>query len=152
LAPRETAGHQSDRASKGTDLNVMLGRRIRLRRTLLGMSQARLAAQLSVSQQQVALFESGEGRLFASHIYLLGRALGVPVDFFFGLSGPRQDAAVSMTTTEPSRSPSPMTERIGTSNDGRLDQEVQQWIQAFSRIPPGDSRSRLLDLIYRLSG
>lgn len=116
------------------------------------MSQARLAAQLSVSQQQVALFESGEGRLFALHIYLLGRTLGVPVDFFFGLPEPRQGAAVSMTTTESSRSPSPPPERIGMSNDGRLDQEVQQWIQAFSRTPPGDNRKRLLALINRLSG
>ncbi len=129
----------------------MLGRHIRLRRTLLGMSQARLAAQLSVSQQQIALFESGEGRLFASHIYFLGRVLGVPVDFFFGLSGPRQDAAVPMVTTESSRSPGPPTDSIETSNDGRLDQEVRQWVQAFLRIPPGDSRSRMLALINRLS-
>jgi transcriptional regulator with XRE-family HTH domain len=86
----------------------------------LGMSHARLAAQLSVSQQQVALFESGEGRLFASHIYLLGRALRVPVDFFFGLSDARQNAAVPMMIFEPSKSPSPPIERTGTSNDGRL--------------------------------
>ncbi len=130
----------------------MLGRRIRLRRTLLGMSQARLAAQLSVSQQQVALFESGEGRLFASHIYLLGRALGVPVDFFFGLSVSRQNAAVSIVTTELSRSPGPPTDSIEISNNGRLDQEVRQWVQAFSQIPPGDGRSRMLALIKRISG
>jgi len=116
------------------------------------MSQARLAAQLSVSQQQVALFESGEGRLFASHIYLLGRALGVPVDFFFGLSVSRQNAAVSIVTTELSRSPGPPTDSIEISNNGRLDQEVRQWVQAFSQIPPGDGRSRMLALIKRISG
>ncbi len=135
----------------GSDLDVSLGRRVRLRRTLLGISQAQLAAQLSLSQQQIALLERGEGRLFASHLYLLGRVLGVPVDFFFDTGEPGPVASNPLPSATHGKEPDPSGSSFGLEIDGRSDREIRQWIKMFLQIPPGINRSRLLTLVKRLA-
>lgn len=135
----------------GSDLDVSLGRRVRLRRTLLGISQAQLAAQLSLSQQQIALLERGEGRLFASHLYLLGRVLGVPVDFFFDTGELGPVASNSTPSAEGAKELDTSGSSIGLEIDGRSDREVRQWIRVFLKIPPGVNRSRLLTLVKHLT-
>jgi len=135
----------------GSDLDVSLGRRVRLRRTLLGISQAQLAAQLSLSQQQIALLERGEGRLFASHLYLLGRVLGVPVDFFFDTGEPGPVVSNPTPSAEGSKELDPSGSSIGLEVDGRSDREIRQWIKVFLQIPPGVNRSRLLILVKQLT-
>ncbi len=122
-----------------------------MRRTLLGISQAELAAQLSFSQQQMALLERGEGRLFASHLYLLGRVLGVPVDFFFGSEELRPVAGAPASIGNREREPTPSDTNFDMDGDRRSNREVRLWIKAFLRIPSGTSRSRLLTLIIHLA-
>jgi transcriptional regulator with XRE-family HTH domain len=134
----------------GSDLDVSLGRRVRLRRTLLGISQAQLGAQLSLSQQQIALLERGGGRLFASHLYLLGRVLGVPVDFFFDTGEPGPVASNPTPSAKGAKELNPSSS-IGLEIDGRSDREVRQWIRVFLQIPPGVNRSRLLMLVKHLT-
>ncbi len=134
---------------KGTEIDAMLGKRIRLRRTLLGLSQAQLAAQLSFSQQQVALLERGEGRLFAAHLYLLSRVLGVPVDFFFGAGA--QQSVGGGTESYANDKPENAGSSLDFEGDQRSSREVRLWVKAFSRIPPGENRTRLLGLIKRLA-
>ena len=129
-----------------------MGRRVRIRRTLLGLSQAELAAQLSFSRQQMALVERGEVRLFASHLYLLGRVLGVPVDFFFGLEEAQSDASAPASTSSHGTDPIPADTSLDVGSDWRSNREVRQWIKAFLRIPSGTSRSRLLTFIIYLAG
>ena len=134
---------------KGTEIDAMLGKRIRLRRTLLGLSQAQLAAQLSFSQQQVALLERGEGRLFAAHLYLLSRVLGVPVDFFFGV-GTQQPVSGSTASYANDKS-GHAGSSLDFDDNQRSSREVRLWVNAFLRIPPGENRTRLLGLIKRLA-
>jgi transcriptional regulator with XRE-family HTH domain len=57
--------------------------RIKERRTNLGMSQGRLAAAIGVSFQQVQKYERAISRVSASRLYLMSRALDVPVPYFF---------------------------------------------------------------------
>jgi transcriptional regulator with XRE-family HTH domain len=135
----------------GSDLDVSLGRRVRLRRTLLGISQAQLAAQLSLSQQQIALLERGGGRLFASHLYLLGRVLGVPVGFFFDAEESGPVASNPTPSAKGAKEPDSSGSSIGLEIDGRSDREVRQWIRVFLQIPPGINRSRLLMLVKHLT-
>ena len=67
-------------------VDVHVGNRVRLRRTLLGMSQTHLAEALGLTFQQVQKYESGFNRIGSSRLYHLSLIFGVPVsDFFEGL-------------------------------------------------------------------
>ena len=57
--------------------------RLRERRIVLGISQAKLAAALGLTFQQVWKYEQGKSRIGAGRLYEFGKALGVSVTFFF---------------------------------------------------------------------
>ncbi len=64
-------------------VDVHVGGRVRLRRTLLGMSQTDLAGALGLTFQQVQKYERGFNRIAASRLYHLCHILDVPVGYFF---------------------------------------------------------------------
>jgi len=70
-------------ANKPNPIDAHVGRRVRLRRTLLGMSQERLGELLGLTFQQVQKYERGVNRIGSSRLYELGQILDVPVSFFF---------------------------------------------------------------------
>jgi transcriptional regulator with XRE-family HTH domain len=72
-------------ASKGfpNPIDVHVGSRIRLRRTLLGMSQERLADAIGLTFQQVQKYERGANRVGSSRLFDLARVLDVAVAYFF---------------------------------------------------------------------
>src|ERR1700761_1105774 len=74
---------RSDRESRPSPIDVHVGSRIRLRRTLLGMSQERLGDSLGLTFQQVQKYERGVNRVGASRLFDLSRVLDVPISFFF---------------------------------------------------------------------
>ena len=68
------------------DLHV--GKRLRQRRCLLGMTQQQLANAVGIKFQQIQKYESGANRVSASRLWALSKALDVPVTYFFeGLNG-----------------------------------------------------------------
>src|SRR3954453_21104466 len=64
-------------------VDVHVGARVRLRRTLLGMSQEKLGEALDLTFQQVQKYERGANRVGASRLYHLSQVLDVPVAYFF---------------------------------------------------------------------
>lgn len=64
-----------------TDLHV--GKRLRRRRRLLGMTQQELAVQVGVRFQQIQKYECGANRMTSSRLYDLSQALNVNVQYFF---------------------------------------------------------------------
>lgn len=64
-------------------IDIHVGSRLRLRRTLLGLSQGELAARLGLTFQQIQKYERGANRISASRIFDMGRVLDVPASFFF---------------------------------------------------------------------
>ena len=64
-------------------VDIHVGGRVGLRRTLLGMRRTHLAEALNLTYQQVQKFESGNNRIAASRLYQLSRILDVPVGYFF---------------------------------------------------------------------
>lgn len=64
-------------------IDIEVGKRIKMRRQLLAMSQAALATKLGVTFQQVQKYESAENRIGASRLQEIAEALQVPVSFFF---------------------------------------------------------------------
>ncbi len=72
-----------DRESTPSPIDIHVGGRIRLRRTLLQMSQERLGDALGLTFQQVQKYERGANRVGASRLFNLSRVLDVPISFFF---------------------------------------------------------------------
>lgn len=64
-------------------IDVHVGRRMRERRTLLGLSQSNLADKVGLTFQQIQKYERGTNRISASRLWQLGEVLGVPISWFF---------------------------------------------------------------------
>lgn len=64
-------------------IDVEVGRRIRMRRALRGLSQGGLASRLGISFQQVQKYEKGTNRVGASRLQAIAEILDAPVAFFF---------------------------------------------------------------------
>jgi transcriptional regulator with XRE-family HTH domain len=67
-----------------SDTDKEVGKRIKLRRLDLGLSQERLGETLGVSFQQVQKYEKGANRVSAGRLLEIATLLKVPVSFFFG--------------------------------------------------------------------
>ena len=65
-------------------IDIHVGKRIRMRRLLLGMNQETLANALGLTFQQVQKYEGGANRVSASRLSATADILGVSVSYFFG--------------------------------------------------------------------
>lgn len=130
-------------------IDVHVGSRVRLRRTLLGMSQEKLAEAIGITFQQVQKYERGANRIGASRLFDLSVALGTPVTFFFedmpesaSRLSPRQiDKALIGEAEEPATLP----------NDPVFKRETLELIRAYFGIDNADLRKRVLDLAKTLA-
>jgi transcriptional regulator with XRE-family HTH domain len=64
-------------------IDVMVGKRVRLRRLQLSFSQTDLATKLGLTFQQVQKYEKGTNRISCSRLYEIAAILKVPITFFF---------------------------------------------------------------------
>lgn len=67
----------------GDDIDVYIGKRLRRRRRILGMTQQHLAESIGVRFQQIQKYECGSNRITAAKLYRLASALTVPTNYFF---------------------------------------------------------------------
>ena len=63
------------------DLHV--GKRIRHRRWIVGISQQQLAEKVGIKFQQIQKYESGANRVSASRLWDISETLAVSINFFF---------------------------------------------------------------------
>ena len=82
-------------------IDIQVGSRVRLRRRMLGMTQAKLGDLIGLSFQQVQKYEGGTNRIGASQLHELSRVLDVPVSFFFDDTDPVRAAAIPGGFSEP---------------------------------------------------
>ena len=84
------------RSPHPTDTHV--GRRIRIRRTLAGFSQTKLADELDLTFQQLQKYESGANRVSASRLWAISQILDVPIAFFFSGLGDEAADEIEIST------------------------------------------------------
>jgi transcriptional regulator with XRE-family HTH domain len=70
-------------ASPPNPIDVYIGRRVRMRRIDIDMSQQTLGEHIGITFQQVQKYEKGTNRIGASRIQQIGKALEVPASYFF---------------------------------------------------------------------
>lgn len=82
--------------TKGTpnEMDVHVGKRLRVRRSLLGLSQEKLAESIGLTFQQIQKYERGTNRVSAGRLFELSKILDVPVSYFFEQYGqPSQNSS-----------------------------------------------------------
>lgn len=85
------------RKTKGIADNIdkHVGKQLKARRTLLGISQEKLADAVGVTFQQVQKYERGANRVSASRLFSFSKILEVNIDYFYsGIETQPQKAAV----------------------------------------------------------
>ena len=66
-----------------SEIDVHVGQRLRVRRSLMGFSQEKLASLVGLTFQQIQKYERGTNRVSAGRLYELSQILDVPVTYFF---------------------------------------------------------------------
>ena len=120
---------------KPSPVDMYVGERVRQRRGLLGMTQAKLADALGLTFQQVQKYERGTNRIGSSRLYDLSRVLDVPIEYFFD-DMPADVAASPPAKKLPSYEPNPMIKR-----------ETLELVRAYYKIENVNARKRVYELI-----
>lgn len=111
-------------------VDVHVGKRLRHRRWMVGMTQQQLAERVGIKFQQIQKYETGANRISASRLWDIAAALNVPVAFFF--EGLQEDQ--------------PKDEE----HDFLTDKEALELVRSYYAIPE-NQRRRLFDLARVLS-
>jgi transcriptional regulator with XRE-family HTH domain len=123
-----------------TDQHV--GRRVRMRRLMLAMSQEKLAAALGLTFQQVQKYERGANRIGAGRLQHLSHILQVPVSFFFegvpNASAPHGSNGSALS--------------LAQIDDFVSDLDGLRLIRAFMRIDNAAMRRRIVILVQEIAG
>jgi transcriptional regulator with XRE-family HTH domain len=128
-------------------VDVHVGKRIRHRRWLLGMTQQQLAEQVGIKFQQIQKYETGANRVSASRLWDIADRLGVPVSFFFEGLAPAT-AALAEQNVRADLPPATPTRLAGSDMMG--DREAMDLVRTYYAIPE-NQRRRLFDLARVLS-
>jgi len=131
---------------KPNPIDIHVGSRIRLRRTLLGMSQQKLGEAIGLTFQQVQKYERGANRVGSSRMFELARVLDVPISYFFEEMGAdtaargRQHAMGYAVELPDGGDADPMTKR-----------ETLELVRAYYKITDAKVRKRLFEMTKALA-
>ena len=119
-------------------VDVHVGKRIRHRRWMVGMTQQQLAEKVGIKFQQIQKYETGMNRVSASRLWDISEALSVPVSYFFeGMD--RADGAEGAAQSE-----------NAPPGDILSDKEALELVRSYYAIPE-NQRRRLFELARVLS-
>ena len=142
----EDVAEGAGREHRPSPIDVHVGSRVRLRRTLLGMSQEKLGEALGLTFQQVQKYERGVNRIGASRLFDLSRVLDVPIGFFF------DDMPPEMGGSQGSRRFGGFQEtQDGFEDDTLHRRETLELVRAYYRITDAPVRKRVFELIKSLA-
>lgn len=113
-------------------VDVHVGKRIRHRRWMVGMTQQQLADQVGIKFQQIQKYETGMNRVSASRLWDISATLGVPISFFFEGIDTRKGQTGEV------------------EGDILADKEALELVRSYYAIPE-QQRRRLFDLARVLS-
>jgi transcriptional regulator with XRE-family HTH domain len=131
---------RAKRKRKADQVDLHVGRRLRLRRLVLGMSQRQLGDAVGLIYQQIQKYERGVDRVSASGLYRFARILNVPVGYFFkGLPHDVGDGGKAAA-------------RDGADDHMLQQRETLELIRAYHGIAGRKRRREVYELIRSLAG
>lgn len=129
--------------SHPTDIHV--GKRLRLRRTILGLSQEAIGTAIGVTFQQIQKYERGINRIGSSRLHDFSRILNVPVAYFFD-EMEKPAGATGTQTAGVAEDAAPAFEHEKMSS-----RETLELMRAYYRISDPRVRKKVFDLIKSLA-
>jgi transcriptional regulator with XRE-family HTH domain len=130
---------------KPNPIDVHVGNRLRLRRTLLGMSQQKVGEALGLTFQQVQKYERGTNRIGASRLWDLAGVLDCPVSFFFDEMDEKTAGA------SPRNWDGQSTDLMLRQDDPMNRRETLELVRAYYRIKGYHVRRRIYELAKSLA-
>ncbi len=125
-------------------IDAHVGKRLRVRRKLLSMSQTKLGDAVGLTFQQIQKYERGANRIGASRLFEFSEILSVPISYFF--EDMPDDVKASTRIDEP------RSQAIETAIlDPMLEPDSVALIQAYSQIENASVRKMLFNLAKALS-
>jgi transcriptional regulator with XRE-family HTH domain len=140
--PAESPSERNFRITNNNAIDKHVGRRVRLRRTLLGMSQEQLGAELNITFQQVQKYERGANRIGASRLHHISEVLDVPINYFFEDMSPtftRKRGKAGLAEAQAEYDHDPMAKR-----------ETLELIRSYYKITDPKVRRRVFELTKQL--
>ena len=125
-------------------IDVHVGARVRVRRTLLGMSQTNLGDAIGVSYQQVQKYESGATRISANRLFALSRVLDVAIQYFF------DDMPTAVAASSPAQGGGRAKKPPSHEPDHMAKRETLELVRAYYKITDPEIRKRLFELTKAL--
>lgn len=122
------------------NIDILVGRQLRLRRTILGLSQEAVGNPVGLTFQQIQKYERGVNRISAGRLYQFARILSVPVSYFF------EDTEKVVTHTTLASE-----EKNVTENDKISSRETLEMMRAYYRITNSRIRKQIFELIKSLA-
>ena len=130
------------RSDQEKRIDAHVGRRVRLRRNLLGMSQTKLGEAVGLTFQQIQKYESGFNRVGSGRLYQIAEVLDVPVPFFF-----------DDMTPDVARRPRSVSDAhvAGSEEDRMLRRETLELVKAYYRISDPGVRKHAREFVKLMS-
>lgn len=146
-------------------VDVYVGRRLKLRRSLIGMTQDRLGQAVGLTFQQIQKYEKGANRIGASRLYEFSHLLGVSPGYFFEGIGNQPGLRPPPGFAEPAAGPLPGSPAASLSGSSSGPQSVPSWdlvdpllsrenvelLRAFDAIRNPALRRNVLDLVRSMA-
>lgn len=126
-------------------IDVHVGKRLRLRRNILRITQQELAKMLGLTFQQVQKYEKGDNRISASRLWDISQILGVPIDFFFE----DIDEQIALKSPRPKNKDQDYLAEIIDNPMQR--EETLQLVSAYYKIHNRDLAKDLFNILQTLS-
>ncbi len=128
-------------------IDIYVGGRVKLRRTLLGISQENLADAVGLTFQQVQKYERGTNRMGASRLFDIATVLQVPISYFY------EDMPDEIKTRKIDAPEGFDRKKTPTSEHGLYTKrETLELVRYYYTITNKKTREELLRLIESLSG
>ncbi len=122
-------------------VDVHVGARVRLRRTLLGMTQSKLGDALGLTFQQIQKYERGTNRIGSSRLYDLSRVLDVSVEHFF------EDMSADVAASPPAMGRGNAKEPASYEPNSMAKRETLELVRAYYKIDDAVVCKRVYELI-----
>jgi transcriptional regulator with XRE-family HTH domain len=135
---------KTESKGRADDIDKLVGRRLKMRRMMLGLNQQEVGEALDVSIQQVQKYEKATNRISSGKLFTLSKFLRVPISYFYSqtedtttlASAKFAEDAVSYDATDPAAA---------------TEKEVISLIKAFNDVKNPQSRKKIIDLIKAMS-
>ncbi len=126
-------------------LDAYVGKRLKLRRVMLRMSQDELASMIGVTFQQIQKYESGANRISASRLFIISKVLQIDISFFF--DGLEKD----IPEIEEFEQNVDSVAENSVEFDPMKDNETLTLVNAYWKLSDIEKRKKILDFIVSMT-